>query len=815
MGWHCFDPHEDQRPFVAETAEEFEFHLSTVHAGKFSSQEIFTITDISRQAIAPTIEHCPFCSNAPTTPESLEKHVSEHLQEFASHSLDIPKQITAPSEELTQSPPRPLSEALESRDPSLCESSDGSEARREEIIQCSIPEWNDSVRLAQDDESLPNDTSTNPNPQIAGSTSLRPISFKLPRKKTKELKEGPRILFGIDIGTSYTKVAYTQINETSNEESVPRVIQDWSELGGVANDTAYLPTVLAYRKGDSLLHDTPAHVGFLNEQQRRDNDLEIFEWFKESFPGNLRRGQDGGTRVQAANSDSTETMILYRHFLEKLYYAIQCYTTRTYRLNWNETRIDFMFSVPAMWNRVHDRLSTITQRFEKVAEEAGFGYNPVDSKLHKMSVTLTEPESAAVFSLQGENDLFRDGNSVMVVDAGGGTTDICLLKIKHAHRGQLSIDPLSAPTSEELGSAHIDRGFEQLAKRKLKELAYRLNIQWDTTRMSHAMRFSRDFQESKMELTMEKAMSNEYFTVAIPSINPLPAVSDLDDLLQRPDRLKLYWRELATIFDSVIDDRQVVKNGRPKTEAGIAKLVHRTRDHMIHQGMKGAPGSGSHGGKGLVKDVDIILLAGGLGQSSYLRDRIQLSLEDEQNPGASTPFVRTTRESQLCVSKGLLENRRFERFRARKCNANYGVLQDKALKLWKPLDLVATVANQYRDIGGKRYMRQVEWLVEKGKAIPDETPMCTHVFEGGEQYIVEIVVSHDSEPQRFTKPGDYIARIHCEDIALAQDKRGKPYCEVEVIFNIASFHVKCWSSKDPATRQLIGEYKTVFNEVAP
>jgi hypothetical protein len=100
---------------------------------------------------------------------------------------------------------------------------------------------------------------------------------------------------------------------------------------------------------------------------------------------------------------------------------------------------------------------------------------------------------------------------------------------------------LSAPTGEELGSAHIDRGFEHLAKLKLKDLAYRLNVQWDTTRLSHAMRFSRDFQESKMELTMEKAMSNEYFTVAIPNINPLPAVSNLDDLLQRPDRLKFYW----------------------------------------------------------------------------------------------------------------------------------------------------------------------------------------------------------------------------------------------------------------------------------
>lgn len=134
---------------------------------------------------------------------------------------------------------------------------------------------------------------------------------------------------------------------------------------------------------------------------------------------------------------------------------------------------------------------------------------------------------------------------------------------------------------------------------------------------------------------------------------------------------------------------------------------------MIHQGTEGGSGGTSNGGKGLAKDVDIILLAGGLGQSSYLRDRVEMSLEDEQSSDAPTPRVRTMSNPQLCVSKGLLENRLFEIFRAQKCNANYGVLQDKALKLWKPLHLVAKAANQYRNIGGKRYMRQVEWLVEK------------------------------------------------------------------------------------------------------
>lgn len=75
----------------------------------------------------------------------------------------------------------------------------------------------------------------------------------------------------------------------------------------------------------------------------------------------------------------------------------------------------------------------------------------------------------------------------------------------------------------------------------MKDLAYRLNASWDATEMSHAMRWSRDYQESKFELSLKRAMSDEHFTVAIPGISQLPDVLDLDYLVQRPNRLKFTW----------------------------------------------------------------------------------------------------------------------------------------------------------------------------------------------------------------------------------------------------------------------------------
>jgi hypothetical protein len=234
----------------------------------------------------------------------------------------------------------------------------------------------------------------------------------------------PDILFGIDIGmcctptlptkfhrlpanslTSDTKVAYAK-REDGKYDGV-RDFRNWTNLGADNNNkTALVPTIIAYENDHNLQDDSPAYIGFPDKYQKADKDLEVYEWFKEHFPGNLpRAGNEAGTMVRPpsfTNPSNTDTMILYLRFLEKIYLTIKSESRLLWPgLDWDDAHIEFIFSVPATWNRLTETLDNITQSFRAIAKEAGFGH---DDPKHSISVGLTEPEAAAAFCLTEHSD---------------------------------------------------------------------------------------------------------------------------------------------------------------------------------------------------------------------------------------------------------------------------------------------------------------------------------------------------------------------------------------------------------------------------
>lgn len=217
-------------------------------------------------------------------------------------------------------------------------------------------------------------------------------------------------------------------------------------LGGEKNATDYVPTVLGYDKEHRLQDDVPTHVGFIKDYDKPD--LTIYEWFKEHFPGNIRNaaGEPATTqRKPMTYLSRTDTVILYHKFLTKVYVAIKSVGSELLDdgKGWDKSCIEFIFSVPATWNRLTDTLDITTERFREVVKEAGFGdRNPH----HRVVIGLTEPEAAAAFCLSSKDDShhiqviisplsgkfgsrkltrldhWQNGNKVLVVDAGGGTT---------------------------------------------------------------------------------------------------------------------------------------------------------------------------------------------------------------------------------------------------------------------------------------------------------------------------------------------------------------------------------------------------------
>lgn len=175
----------------------------------------------------------------------------------------------------------------------------------------------------------------------------------------------------------------------------------------------------------------------------------------------------------------------------------------------------------------------------------------------------------------------------------------------------------------------------------------------------------------------------------------------------------MMWRnrlELAQIFDeAILKDREIMVKGRPQTAVGLNKLIHRARDQLIHRGDTLASEGSTPA------DVDVILLSGGLGSSEYIKYKIEEFLANDigTGSGASIPRVHTLSRPQMCVCRGLIENRVLGIWRAAKCNGSYGILQRKPYKSWKPRHQLAKHANHLHDIEGRRYVEQVTWLIKK------------------------------------------------------------------------------------------------------
>ena len=106
--------------------------------------------------------------------------------------------------------------------------------------------------------------------------------------------------------------------------------------------------------------------------------------------------------------------------------------------------IEYTFSTPTTWTN-----PGMIDSIERALKEAGFadGYN------RRIRMGLTEAEAAAVHASKNNH---RQGDVIMVVDAGGGTTDINVLKVRDTKRKHMGLEQLEPVEGNAIGSALVD-----------------------------------------------------------------------------------------------------------------------------------------------------------------------------------------------------------------------------------------------------------------------------------------------------------------------------------------------------------------------
>lgn len=150
-----------------------------------------------------------------------------------------------------------------------------------------------------------------------------------------------------------------------------------------------------------------------------------------------------------------EVQLWYRDYLSCLYQCImRHFHDRLARFN--SMNIEFVFSVPTTWKD-----PGMIADIERMIRSAGYGRQATQ----RVVISLTEAEAAAVYASKQQ---MQKGDVFLVCDAGGGTTDVNVLKVTSSARGKTELEPLHCNEGEAIGSTLIDHKVEMIIVERLR-----------------------------------------------------------------------------------------------------------------------------------------------------------------------------------------------------------------------------------------------------------------------------------------------------------------------------------------------------------
>ncbi|KAF2467943.1 uncharacterized protein BDR25DRAFT_335749 [Lindgomyces ingoldianus] len=494
--------------------------------------------------------------------------------------------------------------------------------------------------------------------------------------------EKPHMIIGVDLGMTCTGVSY--VNLSIGSETV-RWVQKWP--GRFQANENKVPTVVVYPTGQS----EPSSWGFLSETiaETTGEDKEYKEWFKTSLDPRKLAQKQAEDPVGAPES-LAEVEKWYEDYLRKMYeYLANKLYTEISGASWRDARIEFIFSVPTTWAP-----NPTVENFRSIVERAGFGQHIG----HSVTIGLTEAEAAAVHVSTEAPGIFRERDILLVCDAGGGTTDLSVLRIANNVNQSICLEQLDVVFGESIGSAAIDYEFEKLVSGRLSTAHNASPLPIDPSDAAWEMMKSRDFQAVKCEYGSPD--DTPLFSIGIPRVpqsynNPDARIKNGEMTFAREDLQQMFDKQINKLFKLIDSQLQSLYQKFPNEQVG----------HLI--------------------------LSGGLGNSAYVQQCLSSrygATSPLPKPNARHIRVRIAPDPQLAVCKGLVADRVRKLLTShsvlgwRCCRASYGtvckILYDKRNPEHAGKELTRDPLNN------KLYITQaIAWFVRKGEPVSVDRPI--------------------------------------------------------------------------------------------
>ncbi|KAL4948541.1 hypothetical protein BDW69DRAFT_203477 [Aspergillus filifer] len=475
----------------------------------------------------------------------------------------------------------------------------------------------------------------------------------------------PDLVVGVDFGMTCTGVAYSY----GPNWPTPKPIQHWPGLVGSQIATK-VPSHILYPSASNLIHDSNSiKWGFQCEEvlsrpssSTTHDSKDIKQFFKLNLdPDFIDKRPDAPTREQAMRYFTDYIGCVYRYVVD--------YFGRTLP-RFEGMKVEFVFSVPTTW------------KDPRMVEELRGAVRLGDTK-HRAVIGLTEAEAAAVY-VSGLH--YQKNDVILVCDAGGGTTDVNVLKLASLPGEPTVYHPLGFVEGKPIGSVFIDLAVHQLICAKLEPLRMALagtmeDIAWQMMtgrfeRFKCSFGVQGDDQES-LQLDLPPAVAESYF--------PENGIYE--------GQLWISSDEIRAILDGKIVDLFELLNEQ------IRRL------QLSHPSER----------------ISFLVLSGGFGSCPYIRTRLAARYETPTHLVPEGIKVLTVDEPQLAVVQGQVMNRTQQlKSHAPVYNhlyspVSYGVIVDW---VYDPKKHVGELT-RYDERNGKTYaVNQIEWIVRKGDLIP-------------------------------------------------------------------------------------------------
>lgn len=479
----------------------------------------------------------------------------------------------------------------------------------------------------------------------------------------------PDVVVGVDFGMTSTGVAYS----AGPEWMRPETIQNWpgNPRGGIADK---VDTKISYDANSQV-----RAWGFMVDASLNLSNQRCEELFKLYLDPDFKDPYEGAPSFREARTWFTDYLsCIYRAVARHLKDTIPKFASK---------HVEFRFSVPTTWKN-----PAMIAETEQLIRNAGFGS---ESSQHTVEIALTEAEAAAVYASKQH---YEEGDVFLVCDAGGGTSDVNILKVVSSGVGQTELEPLSWVEGRAIGSTLIDFRVEKLIAERLRSIIHYLPAEPEAVAFK-MLRESSRFESFKCNLG-DEAMD-------LPSLRlPVPGLAygiNLEMAHIEDSQMILTKEELQKVFDD-----QVFK---------IVNLI----DEQLAVLQKTHP----------QEKITYLILSGGLGSSPYLQMKLKEHYKATTACFSNAQHMQVLKvpKPQLAVCHGLVldrvqqikDNRLV--YKERYCRNSYGIVVRREYDPDIHFDEPITV-----DPRDKKWWveNQIDWFMVQGQKVSVEQGVKQH-----------------------------------------------------------------------------------------